>query len=201
MELSIFEEGLSKEFSFDLGWISKRAFEDIKLLENLHEVVISPQNFLFAGKRFNCLDMTKIFFDKEKFKVFLQTSLLERSIIQHQKASCSCFHTFFPNISITDPVLSSLAGRNPPNPVVAVTSGIIVMELDPLSLSVRRDLLRILLVMSGMVFLLLKFNSDFPMEESFEDLKLNEGTDALGTLLTEPPGGPFATLIVLFSLD
>ena len=49
----------------------------------------------------------------------------------------------------------------------------------PLSLSVGRDLLRILLVMSGMVFLLVKFNSDFPMEESFEDLKLNEGTDAL----------------------
>ena len=35
-----------------------------------------------------------------------------------------------------------------------------------------------LLVMSGIVFLVVKFNSDLPLE-SLEDLKLNEGTDAL----------------------
>lgn len=73
------------------------------------------------------------------------------------------------------------------------------MELDPFSLSVRRDLLRMLLVMSGIVFLVVKFNSDLPLE-SLEDLKLNEGTDALGTLFKEPPG-PFVTHIILFSLD
>ena len=36
-----------------------------------------------------------------------------------------------PKISITDPVLSSFAGRNPPNPVLAVTSGRPELELDP----------------------------------------------------------------------
>ena len=36
-----------------------------------------------------------------------------------------------PKISITDPVLSSFAGRNPPNPVLAVTSGRPEFELDP----------------------------------------------------------------------
>ena len=51
----------------------------------------------------------------------------------------------------------------------------------PLSLSVRRDLLRMLLVMSGIVFCAVKFNSDLPLE-SIEDLKLNEGTDALKIL-------------------
>ena len=35
-----------------------------------------------------------------------------------------------PKISMTDPVLSSLAGRNPPNPV-AVTSGNPAVELEP----------------------------------------------------------------------
>ena len=32
---------------------------------------------------------------------------------------------------MTDPVLSSLAGRNPPNPVLAVTSGNPELEFDP----------------------------------------------------------------------
>ena len=32
---------------------------------------------------------------------------------------------------MTDPVLSSFAGRNPPNPVLAVTSGSPALELDP----------------------------------------------------------------------
>ena len=32
---------------------------------------------------------------------------------------------------MTDPVLSSFAGRNPPNPVLAVTSGRLELEFDP----------------------------------------------------------------------
>ena len=36
-----------------------------------------------------------------------------------------------PRISMTDPVLSSFAGRNPPNPVLAVTSGSPELEFDP----------------------------------------------------------------------
>ena len=38
---------------------------------------------------------------------------------------------WLPRISMTDPVLSSFAGRNPPNPVLAVTSGSPELEFDP----------------------------------------------------------------------
>jgi len=54
---------------------------------------------------------------------------------------------------MTEPDLSSLAGRNP-NPVLAVTSGKPEMELEPLNLSLIRDLLRVLFVISGIVFTL-----------------------------------------------
>ena len=59
-------------------------------------------------------------------QTYKYTRCTKRTLTQKEKLS-----SFLPNISITDPVLSSLAGRNPPNPVVAVTSGITVMELDP----------------------------------------------------------------------
>ena len=41
-----------------------------------------------------------------------------------------------PRISMTDPVLSSFAGRNPPNPVLAVTSGSPELEFDPENIDV-----------------------------------------------------------------
>ena len=37
---------------------------------------------------------------------------------------------------MTDPVLSSVAGRNPPNPVLAVTSGSPELEFDPENIDV-----------------------------------------------------------------
>lgn len=62
------------------------------------------------------------------------------------------FQTLFPKISITDPVLSSFAGRNPPNPVLAVTSGRPELELDPFNLSLEIFFRRVLLVISGIIF-------------------------------------------------
>lgn len=95
------------------------------------------------------------------------------------------FQTLFPKISITDPVLSSFAGRNPLNPVLAVTSGRPELELDPFKLSLELFFRRVLLVISGIIFFP-------PITDStgvtVEVLKLNEGTDnvALGTLLMVP---------------
>jgi len=107
------------------------------------------------------------------------------------------FQRFFPKISITDPVLSSFAGRNPPNPVLAVTSGRPELELDPFNLSLEMVFLRVLLVISGIIFFIAVSGS---MSVTAEVLKLKEGTeddndDALGILLP----GPFV-IVSLVSL-
>lgn len=96
------------------------------------------------------------------------------------------FQTLFPKISITDPVLSSFAGRNPPNPVLAVTSGRPELELDPFNLSLELFFRRVLLVISGIIFF--PPIPDSTTGVTVEVLKLNEGTDdfALGTLLVVP---------------
>ena len=51
--------------------------------------------------------------------------------IERQKEDQLCECLCLPRISMTDPVLSSFAGRNPPNPVLAVTSGSPELEFDP----------------------------------------------------------------------
>ena len=51
--------------------------------------------------------------------------------VEHQKEDQLSEYLQLPRISMTDPVLSSLAGRNPPNPVLAVTSGRPELEFDP----------------------------------------------------------------------
>lgn len=57
-------------------------------------------------------------------------------------------------MSITEPVLSSLAGPRPPNPVLVVISG--SLELDPLNESIEGDFLRRLFVTSGKAEMLLR---------------------------------------------
>ena len=60
---------------------------------------------------------------------FLQTCKYE---CRAKEASAGIENVFYlPRISMTDPVLSSFAGRNPPNPVLAVTSGRLELEFDP----------------------------------------------------------------------
>ena len=51
--------------------------------------------------------------------------------VEHQKEDQLSEYLQLPRISMTDPVLSSLAGRKPPNPVLAVTSGSPELEFDP----------------------------------------------------------------------
>jgi len=88
---------------------------------------------------------------------------------------------------MTDPVLSSFAGRNPPNPVLAVTSGRLELEFDPFSLFVLDTFLSVLLVMSGIDLLARKFVSKLFLisvlaverEEEGEGLKLKQGTAPL----------------------
>jgi len=95
------------------------------------------------------------------------------------------FQTLFPKISITDPVLSSFAGRNPPNPVLAVTSGRPEFELDPFNLSLETFFWRVLFVISGIIFFPPITDSAGVTVEGF---KLIEGTNdvARGTLLMAP---------------
>jgi len=87
---------------------------------------------------------------------------------------------------MTDPVLSSFAGRNPPNPVLAVTSGRLELEFDPFSLFVLDTFLSVLLVMSGIDLLARKFVSKLFLisvladeREEGEGLKLKQGTAPL----------------------
>lgn len=54
---------------------------------------------------------------------------------------------------MTEPVLSSFAGMNPPNPVLAVMSG--NLELEPFNLSLDGDFFTKLFVTSGMELRLL----------------------------------------------
>ena len=97
---------------------------------------------------------------------------------------------------MTDPVLSSFAGRNPPNPVLAVTSGRPELEFDPetsqfctliikptgwrlpFNLLVLEVFLSVLFVMSGIDFLPRKLVSISVLEEMVvvEGVKLKQGT-------------------------
>jgi hypothetical protein len=52
-------------------------------------------------------------------------------------------------MSMTDPIFSSLAGPNPPNPVLAVRSGSRELVLPPFKLSLAGDFLTRLFVTSG----------------------------------------------------
>jgi len=69
---------------------------------------------------------------------------------------------FFPKISITEPDLSSLAGTNPPNPVLAVRSG--NLELEPFIFSLEGDFFNKLLVTSGIELRLLNLKLVFKFE-------------------------------------
>lgn len=62
---------------------------------------------------------------------------------------------FFPRISMTEPALSSLAGPNPPNPVLAVRSGRRELGLAPLRVSLAGNFLTRLLVTSGILNMIL----------------------------------------------
>jgi len=81
---------------------------------------------------------------------------------------------------MTDPVLSSFTGRNPPNPVLAVTSGSPELEFDPFNLLVLEVFLSVLLVMSGIDLLLRKFVSILflisVLEAEVAGDKLKQGT-------------------------
>ena len=96
---------------------------------------------------------------------------------------------------MTDPVLSSFAGRNPPNPVLAVTSGSPELEFDPetnqfftlsgkprgmlpFNLLVLEVFLSVLFVMSGIDLLLKKLVSMLFLISVLEVVggKLKQGT-------------------------
>jgi len=80
---------------------------------------------------------------------------------------------------MTDPVLSSFVGRNPPNPVLAVTSGSPELEFDPFNLLVLEVFLSVLFVMSGIDLWLRKFVSillPISVLEEVEGVKLKQGT-------------------------
>ena len=96
---------------------------------------------------------------------------------------------------MTDPVLSSFAGRNPPNPVLAVTSGSPELEFDPetiqfftlsgnprgmlpFNLLVLEVFLSVLFVMSGIDLLLKKLVSMLFLISVLvvEGSKLKQGT-------------------------
>jgi len=98
----------------------------------------------------------------------------ERSIIivtiLHRKAGGEgVLQAFFPRISITDPVLSSFAGTNPPNPVLAVRSGNLELELEPLSLSFKGDFFNKLFVTSGIEFRLLNLKLELKLVVELTD--------------------------------
>jgi len=107
---------------------------------------------------------------------------------------------FFPKMSITEPVLSSFAGTNPPNPVLAVMSG--NPELDPFNFSFNGDFLTKLLVTSGIELILLNMKLVFK-------LGVVEFTNPIGELpmplfsltfvlaVASPTNGPFITNIFL----
>jgi len=103
-------------------------------------------------------------------------------------------------MSITEPVLSSFAGTNPPNPVLAVMSG--NPELDPFNFSFNGDFLTKLLVTSGIELILLNMKLVFK-------LVVVEFTNPIGELpmplfsltfvlaVASPTNGPFITDIFL----
>jgi len=104
-------------------------------------------------------------------------------------------------MSITEPVLSSLAGTNPPNPVLAVMSG--NLELDPFNFSFDGDFLTKLLVTSGieLIVLNMKFVFKFVVVVLFTN-PIGEFPKALFSLtfvlaVVSLPDGPFVTDIFL----
>jgi len=75
----------------------------------------------------------------------------------------SGLQAFFAKMSMTEPILSSLAGITPPNPVLAVISG--NLELEPFNFSFDGDFLTKLFVTSGMEFRLLNLKLVFMVED------------------------------------
>jgi len=103
-------------------------------------------------------------------------------------------------MSMTEPVLSSLAGTNPPNPVLAVMSG--NLELEPFNFSLDGDFLTKLLVTSGIELILLNMKFVFKLVVVSLTNPVGESPMPLLSLkfvlaVESPPDGPFITDIFL----
>lgn len=99
---------------------------------------------------------------------------------------------------MTDPVLSSFAGRKPPNPVLAVTSGSPELEFDPFNLLVLEVFLSVLFVMSGIDLLLRKFVSMLFLISvlEVEGVKLKQGTVVALTPESDDLVGPLNNFLI-----